>query len=156
MNEFDWNEFNPNTVETPNRDPLPAGEYTATVTASEMKDNRAATGKYLALTFQVVDGPHTGAFVWANMNLVNPSEQAVQIARAELAALCKSIGVLQPRDSTDLHDKPVIIRVVVRKDDNGNPRNEIKAYKPVGTAPAAATTAKPAAKAASVPPWKKK
>lgn len=153
MNEFNWTEFDAGNVETPSRDPVPAGEYTAIVTASEMKENKAGTGQYLALTFQVTDGPHTGAFVWANMNLVNPSEQAVQIARAELASLCKATGVMQPKDSTDLHDKPVVIRVAVRKDDNGNPRNEIKGYKPSGASPAPAT--KPAAKA-TVPPWKKK
>ena len=161
MTEFNWNEFDASTVETPSRDPLPAGEYVAIVTDSAMKDNSARTGQYLALTFQVIEGEYEGRFVWANLNLVHPSEKAVQIARADLAALCKAVGILQPRDSADLHDKPVVIRVVVRKNDEGNPRNEIKAYKPASAQPPKTDSAKPdpvkpAAAKSSVPPWKKK
>ena len=77
----------------------------------------------------------------------------MQIARSELAELCKAVGVLSPKDSADLHNKPVVVRVALKKDRDGNPRNEIKGYKP-----AAAPSPQPAApqKATGVPPWKKK
>ena len=156
MSEFNWNEWDASNVETPSREPLPAGEYVAMVSDSAMKDNSARTGQYLALTFQVAEGDHTGRFLWANLNLVHPSEKAVQIARADLASLCKAVGVLQPKDSADLHGKLLVIRVVVRKDDDGNPRNEIKGYKPIGAQPPKTDAAKPAAAKSGVPPWKKK
>ena len=156
MSEFNWNEFDAKTVETPSRDPVPAGEYVATVNDSAIKANKAGTGEYLSLTFQIAEGEYEGRFVWANLNLVHPNEKAVQIARSELAGLCKAVGVLNPKDSTDLHNKPVLIRVVVDKDRDGNPRNVVKGFKPVAN-----QQAKPAAPAkteakSSTAPWKKK
>lgn len=156
MSEFNWNQFDAATVETPSRDPIPAGDYVATVTDSEIKANKAGTGEYLSLTFQIAEGEHNGRFVWANLNLVHPNEKAVQIARAELAGLCKAVDVLNPKDSADLHNKPVLIRVVVEKDRDGNPRNVVKGFKPVASQPAKSaapvkTEAKP-----STAPWKKK
>ena len=160
MSEFNWNEFDAQTVETPSRDPVPAGDYTAIVTNSEMKPNKAGTGEYLSLTFQIADGDHAGRFVWANLNLVHPNEKAVAIARAELAGLCKAVGVLNPKDSADLHNMPVLIRVAVDKDRDGNPRNVVKGFKPAASE-AASQPPKPAAPAkaeakASTAPWKKK
>ena len=60
-------------------------------------------------------------------------------------------------DSADLHNKPVLIRVAVEKDRDGNPRNVVKGFKPAATQPpkAPATPAKAEAKS-STPPWKKK
>ena len=135
MSEFNWNQFDAATVETPSRDPLPAGEYIATVSDSAIKSNKAGTGEYLSLTFQIAEGEYEGRFVWANLNLVHPNEKAVQIARAELAGLCKAVDVLNPKDSADLHNKPVLIRVVVDKDRDGNPRNVVKGFKPVASQP---------------------
>ncbi len=157
MSEFKWTDFNASAVETPSHDPIPAGEYVAIITASEMKDTKAGTGQYLELTFQIAEGEHEGRFAWARLNLVNPSEKAVQIALADLAAICKAIGIMQPKESSELHDKPLIIRIAVKKDGDGNPRSEIKGYKP-----AAAAQQKPVAQSApapskpSVPPWKRK
>lgn len=159
MSQFNWNEFDAGSIETPSRDPIPAGEYVAIITDSTMKPNKAGTGEYLALSFQIAEGEHKDRFVWANLNVVHTNEKAAQIARAELASLCKAAGVMTPKDSSELHDKPVLIRVAIDKDRDGNPRNVIKGYKPVGGTPALAAE-KPAAKAApaksSVPPWKRK
>ena len=156
MSEFNWNEFDAQTVETPSRDPVPAGDYTAIVTNSEMKPNKAGTGEYLSLTFQIADGEHEGRFVWANLNLVHPNEKAVAIARAELAGLCKAVGVLNPKDSADLHGKPVLIRVVLDKDRDGNPRNVVKGFKPAASQPAKPAAPAKAEAKASTAPWKKK
>ena len=160
MSEFNWNEFDAATVDTPSRDPVPAGDYVATVTDSAIKANKAGTGEYLSLTFQIADGDHAGRFVWANLNLVHPNEKAVAIARAELAGLCKAVGVLNPKDSADLHNMPVLIRVAVDKDRDGNPRNVVKGFKPAASqatsqAPKPAAPAKAEARA-STAPWKKK
>lgn len=160
MSEFNWNQFDAATVETPSRDPVPAGDYVATVTDSEIKANKARTGEYLSLTFQIAEGEHNGRFVWANLNLVHPNEKAVQIARAELAGLCKAVGVLNPKDSADLHNRPVLIRVAVEKDRDGNPRNVVKGFKPA-TQHALPVTSQPAAPVKteakpSTAPWKKK
>ena len=133
------------------REVLPAGPYVAVITASEMKSNRANTGSYLELTFEIVAGPYAGRSLKARLNLDNPSAQAVAIAQAELSAICHAVGVTEPRDSADLHHLPLGITVkVVKRQDNGEPGNEITGYRRRDAKPAPAPTPAPA-----TPPWKR-
>jgi hypothetical protein len=146
---FDANQVEPSS----DFEPIPAGKYLAVITESEMKPNKAGTGHYLQLTFQVVDGPYKGRNLWARLNLDNPNATAVQIARAELSAICRAVGVLAPNDSVELHDLPLVIHVKCKKrDDTGELTNEIKGYaKKESPAPAAA--AQPSAN--NTPPWRR-
>ena len=51
----------------------------------------------------------------------------MQIAKAELSAICRAVGVLAPNDSTDLHDLPLVIHVKCKKwPDTGDISNEVK------------------------------
>jgi hypothetical protein len=125
LNGFDASQVEPNAE----FDPLPAGKYVAAVTASEIKPNKAGTGSYLELQFQILDGEYKGRNLWARLNLENPNAKAVQIARGQLSALCRAVGVLQPKDSSELHDLPLVISVKVkRREDNGEMTNEIKGF----------------------------
>lgn len=122
--------FNANTVDPAvNFEPVPASKYLAIITASEMKDTKAGTGQFLELTFQIVDGVFKGRNLWARLNLDNPNETAVKIAQAELSAICHAVGVMQPKDSVELQNLPMIITVKCKKrDDTGEITNEIKGY----------------------------
>ena len=131
-------------------EPIPAGQYLAAITASEMKPTKAGDGNFLELTFQVLEGDYKGRLLWARLNLDNPNELAVKIARAQLAALCKAVGVLTPNDSHEFHDLPMEITVKVKpRTDTGDLTNEITAYgkKP---SPAQAPQAK-----SDAPPWRR-
>lgn len=117
---------------------LPEGQYVAIATASEMKPTKSGTGEYLQVTFEVLDGPQKGRKLWARMNLKNPNQTAVDIANRELGALCKAVGVLRPRDSSELHNKPILLTVGVEIDDKKRESNVIKKYSPIaGQAPQA-------------------
>jgi len=142
---FDWNQFDAEQVEpASDRGVLPPADYIAVITNSEMKPTKDQQGEYLELEFTVIDGPMADRKVWHRMNLVNQNETAVRIARAELSAICRCVGVMQPKDSSDLHDKPLVIRLAIRKDDPS--RNDVKGFKPVnGQAAPQTATAKPAA-----------
>ena len=145
---FDANQVEPSTA----FDPIPAGKYLAVITDSEMKPNKAVTGHYLQRAFQVREGDFKGRFLWARLNLDNPNATAVQIARAELSAVCRAVGVLAPNDSADLHNLPLVIDVRCKKrPDTGEITNEIKGYtkKESPTPPAAPATAN------TTPPWKR-
>ena len=112
-------------------EPLPAGAYRAAVTRSELKPNKARTGRYLGLTFQVTDGPHRGRLVRARLNLVHPNPTAVRLAQAELSAVGRAVGVKTPQDSSELHGRPLVIHVrVVKRSDTGEPANDIADYAP--------------------------
>lgn len=110
---------------------LPNGDYPAVIASSESKPNSKGTGTMLVLKWQVIDGEHRGGTVFTRLNLNNPSPDAVRIARSELSAICRAVGVMTPSDSSQLHDLPCIISVVCEKrsDDPSKMSNVIKAYK---------------------------
>ena len=125
LNGFNAHEVEPNA----SFEPIPAGKYVAAIIESEMKPTKAGNGHYLELTFEIGDGQYKGRRLWARLNLDNPNQQAVQIARGELSAICRAVGVLQPKDSCELHNLPLSIKVACRKrDDTGEITNEIKGY----------------------------
>jgi len=158
----DLNGFNANEIELNDLEAIPAGKYVAIITDSDMKPTKSGTGRYLQLTFQVIEGEYRGRYLWARLNLDNPNDTAVRIARAELAAICRAVGVLMPKDSCELHNLPLIIHVRCRKrPDTGEVVNEVKGYSPktvqVASKPENGKTAdgKPTDNKTS-PPWKKR
>lgn len=153
LNNFDANQVDPSVA----LEPIPAGRYAAVITDSEYKPTKSGGGKYLQLTLQVLDGEHKGRLVWARLNLENANATTVKIARGELSAICRAVGVMQPRDSIELHNIPLEITVGLKKrDDNGEFTNVIKGYARKGAAPSNATAPRPAAAMnGSTPPWKR-
>ena len=145
-------DFNANNVDPAvGFDPVPAGKYVAAITESEMKPTKAGTGNYLQLTFQVIEGKFNGRLLWARLNLDNPSDMAVKIARAELSAICRAVNVMAPKDSLELHNLPLTISVACKKrDDNGDITNDIKGYE-AKQQPAITTSATNG----DTPPWKR-
>jgi len=107
---------------------LPEGQYVVIATASEMKPTKNGQGQFLQITFEVLDGPHKGRKLWARLNLVNQNQTAVDIAQRELGAICRAVGVIKPNDSAELHNKPLLVTVVVEIDDRKREGNAIKKY----------------------------
>jgi len=144
--------FDANTVEpTTDFDPIPAGKYLAVITESEVKPTKTGNGSYLQLTFEILDGPHKGRHLWVRLNLDNPNQTAVKIARAELSAICRAVGVMTPNDSVELHNLPLLITVRCKKrPDTGDITNEIKGY-----AKKEAAGGQPQQAAGTAPPWRR-
>lgn len=113
---------------------VPAGEYPMILVDSEKKATSKGDGSMLKCKFQIVSGEFQNRVVFKNFNLWLPSEQAVQIARGEFSELCRSVGVATPRDSSELHNKPVMGKVKIRKDKSGqyDDQNDIGGFKPIG------------------------
>lgn len=159
LNGFDASKVDPAS----SFDPIPAGKYIAAITESEMKPTKSGNGHFLELTFEVGEGPYKGRKLWARLNLDNPNAQAVQIARGELSAICRAVGVLQPQDSCELHNLPLSIKVACKKrEDTDEITNEIKGYEKKEAAfsrPAPMPGASPSAPAPqatrSTPPWQR-
>ena len=125
LSGFDANQVEP----TGDFEAIPAGKYLAVITDSELKPTKAGNGSLLVLTFQIIEGSHQNRLVWARLNLDNPNPVAVQIARADLSAICRAVGVTNPKDSAELHNLPLLIQVRCKKRlDTGDMVNEIKGY----------------------------
>jgi hypothetical protein len=142
MADLSW--FNANEVQPTQFDVLPAGEYEAVIVSSEMKATQAGTGRYLKLELQVLNGEYQNRKIWDNLNIENPNAHAVTIARGTLSAICRSVGVLTPHDSSELHNKPLRIKVKVSPARDGfDESNKIAAYKPRLTGPGPMAVAAP-------------
>jgi len=152
--------FDAQTVE-PNDsfDPIPNGDYLCIITTSEMKPTKASDGAYLELELQVIEGPYQGRKLWDRLNLNNANETTVKIAKGTLSAICRAVGVLQPTDSCELHDLPLVAKVACRKrDDTDELTNVIKSYKKrdaMAAVPASSPAPAKAAATSSTPPWKR-
>ena len=139
---MDLRGFDARTVEPNDGDftPIPEGWYTVRITHTEQKTNKGGTGSHLAITFEVIGGEHEGRRVRDLLNLDNPNPNTVNIARGQLSAICRAIGVMTPDSSEDLHGIPLIVRVTQRAGQanpdgtGGQIYNDVKGYKAVPTA----------------------
>ncbi len=157
--------FDANTVEPTGKfTPIPMDDYLAIITDSEMKDTKKGDGKYLLLTYEVIEGEFKGRKIFETLNLVNKTQTAVEIAQRALSAVCRATGVLHPKDSSELHGKPLVISVGIREGSNGfEDKNVIRGYsrvdgkelKDVTDATPATKTAAPVAGGAKRKPWQK-
>ncbi len=149
LNGFNANEVEPNTP----FEPLPAGKYLAAITASEMKPTKKGDGSYLELEFTVLEGNCKDRKVWDRLCINHPNDMTQKIARGSLSAVCRAVGVMQPRDSVELHNIPLVISVKCRKrEDNGEITNEVKGYEAKASA---AGQPQQAPATDNTPPWKR-
>lgn len=143
-------DFDANTVEpAATFDPLPPGKYAAAIVDSQWKNTKSGTGSYLELTFQILEGRFKGRQLWIRLNLNNPSAQAVKIARSQLSAICRAVGVMRPKDSVELHNLPMTITVKCKqRPDTDETFNEIR-----GFAKRESLEGKPQQADDDTPPW---
>jgi hypothetical protein len=137
------------------------GTYKSVIVSSELKENSKKTGSYLELKFVLTEGQYANTEFFERLNLDNPNPQAVEIAKKKLAEIMDAVGVEQVADSNDLHNKPLMLEIYTKKQDDwqndkgetveGKDRSEIKKYLPV---PAVGGAGAPTPQAAnSAPPF---
>lgn len=132
---------------------IPAGEYAAMMIESQKVATNAGDGHYLKTRWQIVSGEFQNRIIFKNFNLWLPphKDKAIKIARGEFSELCRAVGVLNPKDSNELHDKPCTIKVKVRQDKSGqyDDQNDISSFKPRSGSSAAPSPHRQPATAAS-------
>jgi hypothetical protein len=144
---------------------LPSDKYIVEITKSEMKATKAGDGSYLELEYTVLEGQYRGRKLWDRLCLNHPRPKTVEIARANLSAICHSVGVLKPHDSNELHYIPFQITVRLKKM-NEQVTNEVKGYAKCPSLVPATQTLPPASQVQtvqypqapvndSVPPWER-
>jgi len=133
--------------------PIPPGWYAAIIEAPTdgkpmVRDSKAG-GKMLKVVLKITGPAHEGRKVFHNINLIVKPKDASQdaagnartaesIGRRELAKLCVAAGKPLAKDSAELVDAVVEVKVAVRKNMNGDPDNEAKDFRKVGSAGALA------------------
>jgi len=130
--------------------PIPEGKYEAMIVESETVQNSSGNGSHLKLTLVVTRGEHEGRNLWHRLNLDNPSEKAVQIARGQLSAICRAVNILTPKDSTELHSLPLMVNVK-QESYEGGVSNRITSFSACEGMP----TPSPAMPKQQIAPWKR-
>ena len=149
LNGFNAHEVEPTTP----FEPIPAGKYLAAITASEMKATKKGDGSYLELEFVVLEGDCKDRKVWDRLCVNHPNDLTQKIARGSLSAVCRAVGVMEPGDSVELHNIPLMISVKCKKrQDNGEITNEVKGYEPKAVA---SGQPQQAPVASNTPPWQR-
>ena len=122
--------------------PIPAGEYPAVITESEIKVTKDGQGQYLKLKIEIIEGEFQGRLIFTNLNLWNQNPKASEIARRELATIAAATGKVGASDSAEFHNIPMIVKVAVEPGSGEyGPQNRIKMYSAYGQA--SAKTAQP-------------
>ena len=108
---------------------IPSDKYVVEITHSELKPTKAGNGSYLEIEYTVLEGEYQGRKVWDRLCLNHPTQKTVDIARANLSAICHAVNVLRPRESNELHHIPLVITVKAKKDESTETIfNEVKGY----------------------------
>ncbi len=166
LQQFLGQTFDASEVEISEYELLPEGDYTLQIIDSEMKPTRN-DGMQLVFTMQVVGSTHDGRQIKERLNIKNENEKAVKIGFETLAKVVQACGMTKVNDSSELHGKKFVGRVVVKKGEGtyvkdgvekpSADQNQIKKYMPFGgTTTQAAAPATPAADAgAKKMPWAK-
>lgn len=146
--------FNANEVK-PNEgfDVLPAGDYEAVIVGSEIKPTTKGDGRYIKFELQIINGEFQNRKLWDNLNIWNPSEKAVQIAKGTLSAICRAVNVPTPKDTSELHNKPLRVSVKVESSTDYGKQNKIADYKPRQAGPVVQQRETVAAGPPSETPW---
>jgi len=157
------NEYDPTDTPQTDFDALPAGDYTVILTEWEDKDTKAGDGQYANLTMEVVDGAYKGRKLWHTLNLKNKSDKAVNIARAQYAAIREAVNTPSPKVAQDLFNKPFVVKVKVERrkqknesgqwvdDPHGDLQNKCTGFKPLSSV--STTAANGADKHPDGDPW---
>jgi hypothetical protein len=133
--------------------PIPAGDYVATIKDAELKITKSGTGQYIKLKLEVVAPSSTGRVLFSNLNIRNDNETAQNIGMAQLGSIMRAAGIASVSNPEQLVGTTIGIKVTIKEAQNGyEAQNEVKAYKPVGNAPAVAQTAANVA-TKGTPPW---
>ena len=167
---FDANELPQGTGG--NFEPLPEGNYNATITQAELKDTNDKTGQYIKLRLDITGPSHQGRVIFSNLNIKNASAKAEEIGRQQLGDIMRAVGLAKVTDTDQLIGGNLNIKLSIRaaRTDEKTGKtyeasNEVKGYRAINgaAAPAAFKVAAPAAAPASAsapakasPPWVKK
>lgn len=114
---------------------LPKDDYLCAIKKSEMKPTQSnkdgdTDNEMLAMEAHILEGKFKDRILFINLNLVNESEQAVEISNEELGTLCRACGIDEEIDDSDeLHGIPFIASVYIKKGKKDrSDSNEISMY----------------------------
>ena len=113
------------------REPVPAGTYEVQITDTDLKTTRNGDGCYIWLELTIVKNPeYNNRKIFANINISNPSQKAVDIGRAQLGDVLEITGISMFNDTDMLKGKLLGVKVKISEGppEYPNKQNDVIAY----------------------------
>lgn len=134
---------------------VPNGWYGSVITQAEVKKTNDGTGKFIKLRFDITGPSCSGRCVFGNINTNNKSDKAQEIGRQQLNAIMRAIGLTRLKDTNQLLDRPLQIKVSTEEARDGyDANNEVKGFKPVeGAGGGMPAQSKAPASSGATAPW---
>ena len=127
--------FNTQTEEgSPDFQPLPAGNYVATIVDAKVGPLKSGKGQAVLLKWEVQGGANQGRLIFDHAIVTHESAEAMKFGRRKLKDIADACGVKDSiTDLTVLLNKPCSVYVKIEQDDAGQypPKNRIGRVKPV-------------------------
>jgi hypothetical protein len=113
--------FNTQTEEgTPDFQPLPAGNYVATIVDAKVGPLKSGKGQAVLLQWEVQDGANQGRLIFDRVIVAHESAEAMKFGRRRLKDIADACSVKgQITDLTVLLNKPCSVYVKIEQDDAG-------------------------------------
>lgn len=139
-------------------EPVPAGNYTVSITEANLQDTKAGNGQMIKLRLDIEGPSYQGRVLFTNINIRNPNPKAEEIGRQQLGEIMRAIGLGQVSDTDQLIGGRMEVKVTVKQDETYGPGNEVKGFKAIeGSVPPQPSSGGNEAPAAdtggSKPPW---
>ena len=119
---------------TPAFEPLPAGNYVASITDAQVGALKSGRGQAISITWEIQGGANHGRLVFDRVIVQHESADAMKFGRRKLKDICDAVGMKETlTDLTVLRNKPCSIYVKVEHDDAGEypPKNGVRRVKPI-------------------------
>ena len=113
--------FNTQTEEgTPDFQPLPAGNYVATIVDAKVGPLKSGKGQAVLLQWEVHGGANQGRLIFDRVIVAHESAEAMKFGRRKLKDIADACGVKDSiADLTVLLNEPCSIYVKIEQDDAG-------------------------------------
>lgn len=123
--------FNPAEVEpTAAIELLPSGDYPVILIETDLVKKDSGAVQFV-FCVQITEGPHQNRRVYSQQNYTKKDGTPNAIGRGQVSQICRCVGVMNPRDTSELHHKRLVAKVGVEKGTDGYAdRNEVKGFKP--------------------------
>jgi len=96
-------------------------EVLAIIVNSEVQPVGPKGDQDLELTFEVIRGPSKGRQILQRITVWTRELNRSMRGRTKFGTLCRALGVVDPSDSAELHDKPLILRLTRKRGSEDRP-----------------------------------
>jgi hypothetical protein len=132
---------------SPDFEPLPKGQYVASITDAKVGPLKSGKGQAVQLTWEVEgDSKYAGRLIFDRVIVQHESSAAMKFGRQKFKDICTAVGAAgQITDLSVLLNRPCLVSVKIETDDSGEyaPKNVVGRVKKVGDKPKANGGTKP-------------